>query len=76
MKDGKFQPVKEKIKKRFSDYAEKYSLSGVKVVVIKSMVRFIPTYSMSVFKLSEGLCEDPMKLTRIFWWVGTCLTYL
>jgi hypothetical protein len=30
MKDGKFQPVKEKLKKKFSDYAEKYASSGAK----------------------------------------------
>jgi hypothetical protein len=68
MKDGKFQPVKEKIKKRVSDYAEKYSSSGAKDVLIKSVIQAITTYSMSVFKISEGLCEDLMKLTRDFWW--------
>jgi hypothetical protein len=38
MKDGKFQPVKEELKKRFSDYAEKYSSSGAKDILIKSVV--------------------------------------
>jgi hypothetical protein len=68
MKDGKFQPVKEKLKKLFSDYAEKYSSSGAKDVLIKSMVQAIPTYPMSVFQFLEGLCEDFMKMTRDFWW--------
>ncbi|XP_071683392.1 uncharacterized protein [Lolium perenne] len=68
MKDGKFQPVKEKLKKKFSDYAEKYASSGAKDVLIKSVIQAIPTYPMSVFKFSEGLCEDLMKLTRDFWW--------
>ena len=68
MKDGKFQPVKEKIKKRFTDYAEKYSSSGTKEVLIKYVVQAIPTYSMSVFKFSPGLCEYLMKLIRDFWW--------
>jgi hypothetical protein len=50
MKDGKFQPIKEKLKKRFSDYAEKYSSSGAKDVLIKSVVQSMYTYPMSVFK--------------------------
>jgi hypothetical protein len=68
MKDGKFQPVKEKAKKRLNDYAEKYSSSGAKEVLIKSVVQSITTFPMSVFKFSVGLCEDLMKLTRDFWW--------
>jgi hypothetical protein len=68
MKDGKFQPVKEKIKKRVSDYAEKYSSNGAKDVLIKSVLHDITTYSMNVFKFSEGLCENLMKWTRDFWW--------
>jgi hypothetical protein len=68
MKDGKFQPIKEKLKKRFSDYAEKYSSSGAKDVLIKSVVQSMYTYPMSVFKFSEGLCEELMKMTRDFWW--------
>jgi hypothetical protein len=35
---------------------------------MKSVIQAIPTYPMSVFKFSEGLCEDLMKLTRDFWW--------
>jgi hypothetical protein len=67
MKDGKFQPVKERVKKRFTDYAEKYSSCGAKEVLIKAMAQAIPTLPMSVFKFSAGMCEDLMKLTRDFW---------
>jgi hypothetical protein len=68
MKDGNFQPVKEKPKKLFSDYAEKYSSSGAKDVIIKSVVQDIPKYPMSVFRFSERLCEDFMKMRTDFWW--------
>jgi hypothetical protein len=68
MKNGKFQPVKEKIKKRLKDYSEKYSSSGAKEALIKSVVQAISTYPMSVFKFSAGLCEELMKITRDFWW--------
>ena len=68
MKDGKFQPVKEKIKKHLTDYDEKYSSSGAKEVVIKAVVQAMSTYPMSVFKFSDGLCEEIMKLIRDYWW--------
>jgi hypothetical protein len=69
MKDGKFQPIKETIMKKFSDYAEKYSSSGAKDVLIKAVIQAIPTYPMSVFQFSAGFCEELMKLIRDFWWV-------
>jgi hypothetical protein len=37
-------------------------------VLIKSVIHAIPTYLVSVFKFSEGLCEEFMKLTIHFWW--------
>jgi hypothetical protein len=49
MKDGEFQPIKEKIKKKFSEYDEKYSSSGAREVFIKSVVQAIRTYPMSIF---------------------------
>jgi hypothetical protein len=59
MKDGKFQPVKEKLKKKLSDYAEKYSSSGAKEALIKSVIHAIPTYPMNVFKFIEGCLMSP-----------------
>jgi hypothetical protein len=40
MKDGKFQPVKEKAKKCLNDYAEKYSSSDAKEV--GTVYQYIP----------------------------------
>ena len=60
--------MKERVKKRFIDYAEKYSSSGAKDTLIKVVVQAIPTFAMSVFKFSPTLCEELMKLTRDFWW--------
>ena len=36
--------------------------------MIKAVVQFIPTYSMSVFKLPVGLCKDIEAMIRKFWW--------
>jgi hypothetical protein len=43
MKDGKFQSVKERVKKCFTDYTEKYSSCGAKEALIKAVVQAIPT---------------------------------
>jgi hypothetical protein len=68
MKGGRFQPVKEKYKKKMSDWTEKYTSSAAKETLIKSVMQAISTYSMSVFKFSFGLCEDLMQMIRDFWW--------
>jgi hypothetical protein len=66
MKDGRFQPIKERYKKKMTDWSEKYLAGAAKEALIKSAVQAIATYTMSVFKLSSGLCEDPMQMIRNF----------
>ena len=36
--------------------------------MIKAVVQSILAYSMSVFKLSVGLCKDLEATIRKFWW--------
>ena len=36
-------------------------------VLIKAVVQAIPTYTMTCFKLSVGLCEEIKGLIRKFW---------
>ena len=50
--------MKEKISKRMSTWSEKLLSSGAKDVLIKSIAQAIPTYMMSVFQLSDSVCED------------------
>ena len=51
-----------------NDWTEKYSSSGAKETLIKSVAQVIPTFAMSVFKFSATLCEELMHMTRDFWW--------
>ena len=37
-------------------------------VMIKAVVQSISVYSMSIFKLSVGLCKDIEAMIRKFWW--------
>jgi hypothetical protein len=68
MKNGKFVPIKERYRKKLSDWTEKYASSAAKEVLIKAVAQAIPSYAMSVFQFTSGLCEDLMKMTREFWW--------
>jgi len=67
-KKDRFQSVKEKISKRMSTWSEKFLSSGAKDVLIKSIAQAIPTYMMSVFQLSDSVCEDIECSFRKFWW--------
>ena len=51
-----------------NDWTEKYSSSGAKETLIKSVAQAIPTSAMSVFKFSATLYEELMHMTRDFWW--------
>jgi hypothetical protein len=68
MKDDKFQPTKEKLQKKCSDWSEKYSSSAAKESLIKSVVQAITNYAISIFKFFVGLCDELTQIIRNFWW--------
>jgi hypothetical protein len=51
-----------------NDWAEKYMSSGAKEELVKSVIQAIPSYAMSVFKFSVGLCDELEQIIRNFWW--------
>jgi hypothetical protein len=54
---------------RFQHLKERLNMSvAAKVVLIKAVAQALPTYSMSVFKLPLGLCDDLNSIIRDFWW--------
>ena len=68
MKKDKFQLIRSRFGKRLADWSDKnVSLAG-KEVLIKSVAQALPTYIMSVFKLPKGLCDDLMRMIRLYWW--------
>jgi hypothetical protein len=66
--NGAFKFLKDSIWNKIQGWMEQCLSSGGKEVLIKSIARAIPTYSMSCFKLPRGLCKHINGLLRNFWW--------
>lgn len=49
-------------------WKEKFISHAGKEILHKSVLQAIPTYTMSVFQLSKGLCHDINSLMAKFWW--------
>ena len=63
-----FTQIKESIWEKMQGWKEKLLSQVGKEVMIKVVVQFIPTYSMSMFKLPVGLCKDIEAMIQKFWW--------
>jgi hypothetical protein len=62
MKNGIFQPIMKRFTKRLSNWSEKYMSYGAKDTLIKSVIQALPGYTMSVFKMTVGFCENYGKI--------------
>ena len=67
-KKNTFNSIKDKLRKQLAGWKEKLLSKVGKEVLIKVVAQAIPTYTMSVFKLSDSLCEDLTSMIRNFWW--------
>jgi hypothetical protein len=65
---GKFKTTKERLSKKFTNWAERYMLVSAKEVLIKSVAQAIPTYAMGVFKLPATLGKQMTRMIKCFWW--------
>jgi hypothetical protein len=68
MKKGKFQPSKERLGKKLSNWVERLMSMGAKEELIKTVAQAIPNHVMSAFKLPAGFHDDYTRLVRNFWW--------
>ena len=66
MEDGQFQPIMDRFGKRCNDWSEKFMSFVAKEVHVKSIVKALPTFTTSVFMLSQGFCDKYEKMIREF----------
>ena len=64
-----FRQAQERVTKRVMGWKEKKYISKVgREVLIKMVAQAIPTYSMSMFKISKKICEDINLALEKYWW--------
>ena len=61
-----FASIKDRVWDRIKWWQEKLFSIGGKEVLIKAVVQALPTYSMSLFRLSKGLVTDLHRLSARF----------
>jgi hypothetical protein len=66
MSKDKFQTMKGRLVKKFNNWVERNMSSGAKEVITKSLAQAMPTYTMSIFKLPAGLCDELTHIVRKF----------
>ncbi|KAL0013096.1 hypothetical protein SO802_000165 [Lithocarpus litseifolius] len=67
-KKNTFRALKEHLDHKLSGWKEKLPSQAGKEVLIKAVAQAVPTYTMSVFKLPDTLCDDLTSMVRKFWW--------
>ncbi|KAK9902996.1 hypothetical protein M0R45_001339 [Rubus argutus] len=63
-----FRKVKDWIQNRVDRWHGNLLSMAGKEVLIKAVLQAIPSYAVSVFHLSSGLCSDLNKLVARYWW--------
>ncbi|KAH9733910.1 hypothetical protein KPL71_017186 [Citrus sinensis] len=53
-----FNDIKLRVISKVSSWQHKHFSKGGKEVLIKAIAQAVPTYTMSVFKIPQGLCDD------------------
>lgn len=67
-KHNTFRALKEKLDNKLPGWKEKLLSQAGKEVLIKAVAQAIPTYTMSVFKFPDSLCDDMTGMIHRFWW--------
>ena len=67
-KRNTFAQMKQKLASKLAGWKEKLLSNAGKEVLIKAVAQAVPSYTMSCFKLPNGLCEELTGMVRQFWW--------
>ena len=63
-----FEYIKRKLWSRIQSWQEKLLSKAGKEILIKAVAHSIPTYAMSCFDLTKGLCDDLSSIIGRYWW--------
>ncbi|KAL8171602.1 hypothetical protein V2J09_023406 [Rumex salicifolius] len=66
-----FRPLLDKIWSRLRGWRSKHSSLPGRVTLAKSVIFFLPVYSMASLAMPAGVCDDIDKHTRDFIWGGS-----
>jgi hypothetical protein len=63
-----FKYLKRRIWSRIQGWQEKLLSKAGKEILIKVVAQSIPTYAMSCFDLTKGLCDELSSMISRYWW--------
>ena len=66
-----FREVQEQVTKRVMGWKEKNISKAGREVLIKMVAQAILTYSMSMFKISNKICDNINSALAKYWWGQT-----
>jgi hypothetical protein len=53
-----FKSIKDRVQRRLGDWKLKFLSQARKEILLKAVIQAIPIYSMSIFLLPKGLCNE------------------
>jgi len=63
-----FEYIKKKVWFRIQGWQEKLLSKAGKEILVKAVAQAIPTYAMSCFELTIGLCDELSSMIGRWWW--------
>ena len=63
-----FEYIKQKVWARIQGWKEKLLSKAGKEILVKAVAQAIPTYAMSCFDLTKGLCDELSTIIGRYWW--------
>ncbi|WVZ57425.1 hypothetical protein U9M48_007811 [Paspalum notatum var. saurae] len=67
-KKSMFEYIKRKVWTQIRGWQEKLLSKAGKEIMIKAVAQAIPTYTMSCFDLTKGLCDEISSMIGRYWW--------
>lgn len=61
----------ERLDNKLSGWKDKLLSNAGNKILMKTVAKAIPSYTISVFKLPNALCDEMTSMVRKFWWGQT-----